>query len=71
MRKWQLLAPVCWPACFPLSGQDLAQMTGTTLFTVSRTLSAWAEAWVIVSGRRRITVRQSHRLVRIAEDLPA
>jgi CRP-like cAMP-binding protein len=28
---------------FPLSRQDLAQMTGTTLFTVSRTLSAWEQ----------------------------
>jgi CRP-like cAMP-binding protein len=56
---------------FPLSRQDLAQMTGTTLFTVSRTLSAWEEAGVILTGRRRVTVRQPHRLVRIAEDLPA
>ena len=56
---------------FPLSRQDLAQMTGTTLFTVSRTLSAWEEAGVIESGRRRVTIRQPHRLVRIAEDLPA
>jgi CRP/FNR family transcriptional regulator, nitrogen oxide reductase regulator len=29
---------------FPLSRQDVAQMTGTTLFTVSRTLSGWEEA---------------------------
>jgi CRP-like cAMP-binding protein len=56
---------------FPLSRQDLAQMTGTTLFTVSRTLSAWEGAGIIVTGRRRVTVRQPHRLVRIAEDLPA
>ena len=26
---------------FPLSRQDLAEMTATTLHTVSRTLSAW------------------------------
>ena len=56
---------------FPLSRQDLAQMTGTTLFTVSRTLSAWQEDGLIATGRRRVTVRQPHRLVRIAEDLPA
>lgn len=56
---------------FPLSRQDLAQMTGTTLFTVSRTLSAWEHAGLIDAGRRRVTVRQPHRLVRIAEDLPA
>jgi CRP/FNR family transcriptional regulator, nitrogen oxide reductase regulator len=56
---------------FPLSRQDLAQMTGTTLFTVSRTLSAWQHDGLITTGRRRVTVRQPHRLVRIAEDLPA
>jgi CRP-like cAMP-binding protein len=55
---------------FPLSRQDLAQMTGTTLFTVSRTLSAWQESGLISTGRRRVTIRQPHRLVRIAEDLP-
>ena len=56
---------------FPLSRQDLAQMTGTTLFTVSRTLSGWEDDGLIATGRRRVIVRQPHRLVRIAEDLPA
>lgn len=55
---------------FPVSRQDLAQMTGTTLFTVSRTLTAWVEAGVIATGRRRVVVREPDRLVRIAEDLP-
>lgn len=55
---------------FPLSRQDLAQMTGTTLFTVSRTLSGWEDDGLITTVRRRVTVRQPHRLVRIAEDLP-
>jgi len=45
-------------------------MTGTTLFTVSRTLSGWEEQGLIASGRRRVVVRQPHRLVRITEDLP-
>jgi CRP-like cAMP-binding protein len=56
---------------FPLSRQDLAQMTGTTLFTVSRTLSGWEADGLITTGRRRVVVRQPHRLMRIAEDLPA
>jgi CRP-like cAMP-binding protein len=55
---------------FPLSRQDLAQMTGTTLFTVSRTLSAWEAQGLIATGRRRVVIRQPHRLVRIGEDLP-
>jgi CRP-like cAMP-binding protein len=56
---------------FPLSRQDLAQMTGTTLFTVSRTLSGWETEGLIATGRRRVIIRQPHQLVRIAEDLPA
>lgn len=55
---------------FPISRQDLAQMTGSTLFTVSRTLSGWEADGIVASGRRRITITQPHRLVGIAEDLP-
>ena len=55
---------------FPLSRQDLAQMTGTTLFTVSRTLSGWETDGLIATGRRRVVVRRPQQLIRIAEDLP-
>jgi len=54
----------------PLSRQDLAEMTGTTLFTVSRTLSGWETRGLIQSKRERITIRFPHGLVQIAEDLP-
>lgn len=53
----------------PLSRQDLAEMTGTTLYTVSRTLSAWESAGVVAVGRERVVVVHPHRLVEIAEDL--
>lgn len=56
---------------FPLSRQDLAQMTGTTLFTVSRILSGWQDEGVLATARRRVIIRKPHHLVRIAEDLPA
>jgi CRP/FNR family transcriptional regulator, nitrogen oxide reductase regulator len=55
----------------PLSRQDLAEMTGTTLYTVSRTLSNWESQGIIQSGRERVVVRKPHSLVVIAEDLPA
>jgi CRP/FNR family transcriptional regulator, nitrogen oxide reductase regulator len=55
---------------FPLSRQDLAQMTGTTLFTVSRTLSGWESHGLIATGRRRVVILQAQKLLRIAEDLP-
>ncbi len=54
----------------PVSRQDLAEMTGTTLYTVSRTLSQWEQAGIVESGRERVLIRQPHRLVVIAEDLP-
>ena len=55
----------------PLSRQDLAEMTGTTLFTVSRTLKDWEKQELIVSQRQRVVITSPHGLVTIAEDLPA
>lgn len=54
----------------PLSRQNLAEMTGTTLFTVSRVLSEWESLGIIASGRERVVIRRPHGLVAIAEDLP-
>jgi CRP/FNR family transcriptional regulator, nitrogen oxide reductase regulator len=54
----------------PLSRQDLAEMTGTTIFTVSRILSQWESKGIISSGRERIVIQIPHSLVSIAEDLP-
>jgi CRP-like cAMP-binding protein len=52
---------------FPLSRQDLAEMCGTTLHTVSRTVSGWEEEGIIDSGRRRVIVRKADALRAIAE----
>ncbi len=52
----------------PLSRQDLAEMTGTTLYTVSRILSRWEDDGLVESGRERILIRRPHGLVAIAED---
>lgn len=38
---------------FPLTRQDLAEMTGTTLHTVSRTLKAWETRGIIEGGKRQ------------------
>ena len=51
---------------FPLSRQDIAEMTATTLHTVSRIMSAWEAAGVIESGRQRVVVRDCARLMTIA-----
>jgi CRP-like cAMP-binding protein len=55
----------------PLTRQDLAEMSGTTLFTVSRILSQWEHQGLVLSGRERLVIRFPHGLVSIAEDLPA
>lgn len=54
----------------PLSRQDLAEMTGTTLYTVSRILSKWETQKLVITGRERIVISFAHGLVEIAEDLP-
>lgn len=51
---------------FPVSRQDISEMTGTTLHTVSRLLSAWEAAGWVQSGRQRITLIHGHQLVLIA-----
>lgn len=52
---------------FPITRQDIAEMTGATLHTVSRLLSAWEEQEIVRSGRKRVIVRDPHRLVLKAE----
>jgi|SRR5215831_17483378 len=52
---------------FPLSRQDIAEMTATTLHTVSRIISAWEAAGVIEGGRQRIAIRDRVRLQSIAD----
>jgi CRP-like cAMP-binding protein len=54
----------------PLTRKDLAEMTGTTLYTVSRTLSRWEQAGLVALGRSRLTILNPHGLVNVAEDLP-
>ncbi|GAB6909525.1 hypothetical protein JCM12296A_53700 [Desulfosarcina cetonica] len=51
----------------PLSRQSLADYSGTTLYTVSRTLSAWEKKGWIETGRERIIVTDPHALVAFAE----
>lgn len=53
----------------PLSQQDIAEATGSTIFTVSRTLSEWEKRGLIETGRGRIVMRNPHGLVEIAEGI--
>jgi len=54
----------------PITRQDVAEMTGTTLFTVSRILSAWEQQGVVSGGRERISVRLPAKLREIADRAP-
>lgn len=53
-----------------LTRQDIAEMTGTTLFTVSRTLSKWQTEDYLASKGEQIVLKDLPALRRIAEDLP-
>ncbi|MCC7253587.1 Crp/Fnr family transcriptional regulator [Hyphomicrobium sp.] len=52
---------------FPISRQDIAEMTGTTLHTVSRILSAWEARGFVACGRQKVLVRDPCGLSRLAE----
>jgi CRP-like cAMP-binding protein len=54
----------------PVTRQDLGELSGTTVYTVSRTLSQWESRGILISRREEIVIIQPHLLVQIAEDLP-
>jgi CRP-like cAMP-binding protein len=50
-----------------LTRQDLADLTGTTLYTVSRTLSEWDAQGLVRSVGRKLLVPSPARLQAVAE----
>jgi CRP-like cAMP-binding protein len=54
---------------FPLRRKDVADVAGTTLHTASRILSGWAKAGLLISQRRRLTIRNTSLLLRIADEI--
>ncbi|CAH1668972.1 conserved hypothetical protein [Hyphomicrobiales bacterium] len=51
---------------FPVSRQDIAAQTGTTLHNVSRILTRWERQGVLSGGRRTLLVRDIPALMRLA-----
>lgn len=47
---------------FPVSKQDIAEMAGTTLHTVSRILSAWEDASLVEGGRQKLLLKDPDQL---------
>ncbi|MEJ2757983.1 MAG: Crp/Fnr family transcriptional regulator [Anaerolineales bacterium] len=54
---------------FPLTRQDIAEMSGTTLYTVSRTLNEWDRDGLLKIGREKVVICDPHQLVVISDDL--
>jgi CRP-like cAMP-binding protein len=50
-----------------LSREELAQMAGTSLFTVSRLLSAWADEDIVTVERKTVVIEDLPRLLELTE----
>jgi len=53
----------------PLSRKELGELTGTTPFTVSRTLKEWERRGLVQARRRRVVLLDPKGLAAIGEDL--
>ena len=53
-----------------LTRQDLAELSGTTIYSVSRILAKWEKSGLVKSRRAQVVITNAHGLVSIAEDLP-
>ncbi|PTR36577.1 cAMP-binding domain of CRP or a regulatory subunit of cAMP-dependent protein kinases [Mameliella alba] len=51
---------------FPVTRQNISDMTGTTLHTVSRLLSGWQKDGIVKSTRKHVVVTDPHRLVMLS-----
>jgi len=51
-----------------LSREELAQMTGTTLFTISRLLSRWGEDGFVQPRREAVVIRDPRRLQEMGDE---
>lgn len=58
------------PQKFVLSRQDLAEMAGTTPYTVSRLCSIWEQQGILSSGREQLSVLDVAALMAIANSSP-
>jgi CRP-like cAMP-binding protein len=52
---------------FPITREDIAQMAGTTLHTVSRVMTGWEAIGLVASSRQKVAIRDAHRLQLLAE----
>lgn len=50
-----------------VGGREIAELSDTTVYTVSRVLSAWKRAGIVAGGRGRVTVLDLRRLAQFTE----
>ena len=55
------------PVAIGVSRQELADLTGTTLYTASRTLSDWDRRGLVESGRRRVVIKDARALAALTD----
>lgn len=53
---------------FPLRRKDVADISGTTVHTASRILTAWEKKGLLISYNRHLTIRNHAEILRISED---
>lgn len=51
---------------YPFTRQELAELSGTTLYTASRTMAAWQAGGIVQSSGRRVLVRSPRQLEALA-----
>ena len=66
-RLHDLFASTSNPGEICLSQEELAQMTGTTLFSISRLFTEWEARGLVAARRHSVTVRNPDSLRAIAE----
>ena len=57
------------PSRIDLSHEELAQMTGTTLFTVSRLLCEWEQRGIVQTLRKAVMIRDPQKLIDLSQTI--
>ena len=58
-----------FPQTLALPRQDLAEMAGTTQYTVSRLCSSWEQQGILSTGREQVAVFAVEAMIAIADDI--
>ncbi len=67
LLRLTMYSPCSSPNSLGLSREELAQMIGTTLFTISRLLRDWAERQIVYVSRNGLVIENMEALQQLAE----